>query len=308
MFNDDNEENLNSPHVVSGGGGGHRYRPSYDDIEPTYHRPSRYHHRYGRINNNFNPTIQQVNSLNNKGVEHITANGGSGNVFNRHTHQDVNSPHYERAAYNPEPYQSAPDAQPQIDHSISSTPQAPYTDSAGNDGDELHVSDAPDAIPHSFYSYHEGPRRSANPTRQRVVGKGNSGILDVDAKGGENNDFDDNNEESVNSPHVVNSAANLPRGGGWQPRQGGSGAGSNTNDPTLQDVLATDNSGIAHITASGGSGNRVRSHKHQDLNSPHYELPSVGASTPTIALSPSDSDIPQDPFADIANVNVDANL
>lgn len=369
--------------------------------------------RYGGIINHFNPTIQQVNSVNNKGVEHITANGGSDNVLNSHTHQDVNSPHYEAGPRSAAPIQSEPTNPPptssdptnppptpsnppdppptpadstnppptpsdaanppptptdstnppqtptdstsppqtptdstnppptptdstnppptptdpsipppaptdpknppptptdftnpqpiQSDPSNPLPPQQPYTDSAG---DNVPLSDAinppptqsgPTNPPSPQKPYtdstgndvadapQESAHRSANPTRQRVVGTGNSGILDVDARGGGNNDFDDDNDESLNSPHVVNSASHLPSSG--QPRRGISRSG-NTNDPTIQDVVVKNNAGIAHVTAGGGSGNRLRLHRHQDLNSPHYERPVAPAQPPRAPTTP----------------------
>lgn len=272
VFNDDTEESLNSPHVVRGGR--RRARPSYDDNEPAYEEPIRRRRRpRGRIYNSYNPTIQQVNSINNKGVEHITANGGTGNVFNSHKHQDVNSPHVEiEPQQDPAPIPYVPST-PQITPSpdIDS-----LSDGSSDDGQF-------DAIPHSFYSYHEGTPRRSNPTVQHVVGSTNSGILDVDARGGDGNDFDDDNEESLNSPHVVNAPNNSPRQG-WPSRRAGSPS-SNSNSPLVQDVVSTGNSGISHISASGGSNNRFRTHKHQDLNSPHYERPA-----PIIPLPPGGDD------------------
>lgn len=104
VYDDDTEESLNSPHVIQ-----HRRQPRYDsDNDDDYSTPSiRLHRRrpVSRFSNNFNPTIQQVTSVNNKGIEHIEADGGSGNVFHSHKHQDLNSPHFETA---PQPRQPIP--------------------------------------------------------------------------------------------------------------------------------------------------------------------------------------------------------
>lgn len=275
MLNDDAEESLNSPHIVNGGG---YQRPSQtnDGDEPTVDEPPpRRRRRSRRIVNSFNPTIQQVNSINNKGIEHITANGGSRNVIHRHRHQDLNSLHIERQPRIQDPIQSDPDASNPDPIAIDPPSPQANLDNAGDGSDNDNASNS-NIGPSSFYSYNDGVRKTTNPTKQHVLGKGNSGIIDIDANGGQNNEVNDENDESLNSPHIINGPQNSQ--GKRLPSQGASGGNKDevnrdSNNPTDQDVDVTGNSGIAHIAASGGSGNRVRLHRHQDLNSLHIEIP-----------------------------------